>query len=49
MENYKEIYPQLPVSETGDNFRLKQCADWLSLLEKDLQERERESIKSIKG
>ena len=44
MESYKEIYPQLPsVSDnthTGDNFRLKQCADWLSYLEKDLQDRE---------
>ena len=39
MESYKEIYPQLP-SDTGDNFRLKQCADWLSLLEKDLHDRE---------
>ena len=38
MESYKEIYPQLP---TGDNFRLKQCADWLSLLEKDLHDREK--------
>ena len=40
MESYKEIYPQLPVSDTGDAFRLKQCADWLSLLEKDLHDRE---------
>ena len=39
MESYKEIYPQLP-SDTGDNFRLKQCADWLSLLEGDLHDRE---------
>ena len=39
MESYKEIYPQLP-SDTGDGFRLKQCADWLSLLEKDLHDRE---------
>ena len=42
MESYKEIYPQLPSdnTHTGDNFRLKQCADWLSLLEKDLHDRE---------
>ena len=48
MESYREIYPQLP-SDTGDtgttdvggNFRLKQCADWLSLLEKDLQDCEK--------
>ena len=44
MESYKEIYPQLPLSDntqTGDGFRLKQCADWLSLLEKDLQDCEK--------
>ena len=45
MESYKEIYPQLPLTEgntqTGDNFRLKQCADWLSCLEKDLQDCEK--------
>ena len=51
MESYKEIYPQLPSisndchsgdnTHTGDNFRLKQCADYLLLLEKDLQEREK--------
>ena len=44
MESYKEIYPQLPLSDntqTGDNFRLKQCADWLSLLERDLQDCEK--------
>ena len=41
MESYKEIYPQLPVSDNGDNFRLKQCADWLSCLEKDLQDCEK--------
>ena len=42
MESYKEIYPQLPIdnTHTGYNFRLKQCADWLSLLEKDLHDRE---------
>ena len=42
MESYKEIYPQLPSdnTHTGDNFRLKQCADWLSYLEKDLHDRE---------
>ena len=41
MESYKEIYPQLPsVSDSGDGFRLKQCADWLSCLENDLQYRE---------
>ena len=46
MESYKEIYPQLPTEGTGcadagGNFRLKQCADWLSLLEKDLQDCEK--------
>ena len=41
MESYKEIYPQLPTEGTGDNFRLKQCADWLSCLEKDLQDCEK--------
>ena len=41
MESYKEIYPQLPTEGTGDNFRLKQCADWLSLLERDLQDCEK--------
>ena len=41
MESYREIYPQLPSEGTGDNFRLKQCADWLSLLEKDLQDCEK--------
>ena len=44
MESYTEIYPQLPsVSDTtqrGDSFRLKQSTDWLSYLEKDLQDRE---------
>ena len=41
MESYREIYPQLPTEGTGENFRLKQCADWLSLLEKDLQDCEK--------
>ena len=41
MESYREIYPQLPSEGTGDNFRLKQCADWLSRLEKDLQDCEK--------
>ena len=41
MDSYREIYPQLPIEETGENFRLKQCADWLSLLEKDLQDCEK--------
>ena len=44
MASYKEIYPQLPTegnTHTGDGFRLKQCADWLSLLEKDLQDCEK--------
>ena len=43
MESYKEIYPQLPSdnTHTGDNFRLKQCADWLSYLERDLQDCEK--------
>ena len=41
MESYKEIYPQLPVSDSGDGFRLKQCADWLSLLERDLNDCEK--------
>ena len=40
MESYREIYPQLP-TDNGDNFRLKQCADWLSRLEKDLQDCEK--------
>ena len=40
MESYREIYPQLP-TDNGENFRLKQCADWLSLLEKDLQDCEK--------
>ena len=40
MESYREIYPQLP-TDNGGNFRLKQCADWLSLLEKDLQDCEK--------
>ena len=40
MESYREIYPQLP-TDNGDNFRLKQCADWLSLLEKDLHDCEK--------
>ena len=44
MESYREIYPQLPTdngdtgtTDAGGNFRLKQCADWLFCLEKDLQ------------
>ena len=41
MDSYREIYPQLPTEYTGENFRLKQCADWLSLLEKDLQDCEK--------
>lgn len=48
MERYKEIYPQLPIDNTpndnnivGDTFRLKQTTEWLSQLEKDLQEREK--------
>ena len=41
MESYREIYPQLPTEGTGENFRLKQCADWLSCLEKDLQDCEK--------
>ena len=41
MDSYREIYPQLSTEGTGDNFRLKQCADWLSLLEKDLQDCEK--------
>ena len=41
MESYREIYPQLPNEYTGENFRLKQCADWLSLLEKDLHDCEK--------
>ena len=41
MESYREIYPQLPNEGTGENFRLKQCSDWLSLLEKDLQDCEK--------
>ena len=40
MESYKEIYPQLPSNDTGDNFRLKQCADWLTELERELHVRE---------
>ena len=41
MESYREIYPQLPTEGTGESFRLKQCSDWLSLLEKDLQDCEK--------
>ena len=49
MDSYNELYPQLPTEGTGDtgttdaggNFRLKQCADWLSLLEKDLHDCEK--------
>ena len=41
MDSYREIYPQLPIKETGENFRLKQCSDWLSLLEKDLHDCEK--------
>ena len=41
MDNYNEIYPQLPTEGTGENFRLKQCSDWLSLLEKDLHDCEK--------
>ena len=44
MVSYEDIYPQLPSTDntqTGDNFRLKQCADWLSLLEKDLHDCEK--------
>ena len=43
MESYKEIYPQLPSdnTRTGDNFRLKQCADWLYCLERDLNDCEK--------
>ena len=48
MESYREIYPQLPTdngdtgtTDAGGNFRLKQCADWLSCLEKDLQDCEK--------
>ena len=41
MESYREIYPQLPNEGNGESFRLKQCADWLSLLEKDLQDCEK--------
>ena len=40
MDSYREIYHQLPV-QTGENFRLKQCSDWLSLLEKDLHDCEK--------
>ena len=40
MESYREIYPQLP-TDNGENFRLKQSADWLSCLEKDLQDCEK--------
>ena len=41
MVSYEDIYPQLPNTQTGDNFRLKQCSDWLSLLEKDLHDCEK--------
>ena len=41
MDSYREIYPQLPTEGTGENFRLKQCSDWLSLLEKDLHDCEK--------
>ena len=41
MESYREIYPQLPNEGTGESFRLKQCSDWLSILEKDLHDCEK--------
>ena len=40
MDSYREIYHQLP-TQTGENFRLKQCSGWLSLLEKDLHDCEK--------
>ena len=30
------VYPQLP---TGENFRLKQCSEWLAYLERELTTR----------
>ena len=36
MDGYNEIYPQLPA---GENFRLKQCSEWLAYLERELSTR----------
>ena len=36
MDGYNEIYPQL---QTGENFRLKQCSEWLAYLERELTTR----------
>ena len=36
MDGYNEIYPELP---TDENFRLKQCSEWLAYLERELTTR----------
>ena len=42
MDAYNQIYPQLPTTDadkptpqTGENFRLKQCSEWLAYLERE--------------
>ena len=42
MDGYNDIYPQLPKNtdiQTGENFRLKQCSEWLAYLERELDAR----------
>ena len=43
MNEYNQIYPQVPKAnvepQTGENFRLKQCSEWLAYLEKELDAR----------
>ena len=46
MDDYNNIYPQLPTAnvdksapQTGENFRLKQCSEWLAYLERELDAR----------
>ena len=43
MDDYNNIYPQLPTADadkpTGENFRLKQCSEWLAYLERELDAR----------
>ena len=44
MDAYNQIYPQLPndneaAHQTGENFRLKQCSEWLAYLERELDAR----------
>ena len=33
MDDYSKLYPDVP---TGENFRLKQCSEWLAYLEREL-------------